>query len=157
MASPRWSDPPDYQVGQRVWLSTKDLSLKVEGCKLAPRFIGPLPNFKIINPVAVRLHFPRIMRINPICHISRLKPQSRYCFGPDPRPPPHARLINGTPAFTVKKLLHSRHWGRGTHYLVDWDGYGSEECSCVPIKNKSLKDFHRDHPDQPRGPSGGGP
>lgn len=35
-------DPaPNYQLGQRVWLSSSDLPLQVESSKLAPSYIGP--------------------------------------------------------------------------------------------------------------------
>lgn len=46
---------PSYKAGQRVWLSTRHLPLKVESRKLAPHFVSPFPVSKVINPVSVRL------------------------------------------------------------------------------------------------------
>lgn len=42
------------RLGQRVWLSTKDLHLKFPSKKLAPRFLGPFPTTKIVRPAAVQ-------------------------------------------------------------------------------------------------------
>ena len=65
---------PDYQPGQRVWLSAKDLHLKVPYKKLAPRFVGPFPVTRKVGPAAVRLCLPRSLRVHPTFHVSQVKP-----------------------------------------------------------------------------------
>ncbi len=69
------SKPPIYAVGQKVWLSSKNIPVRCISNRLAPKFIGPFSVTKIISPVAVRLKLPPAYRIiNPVFHVSKLKP-----------------------------------------------------------------------------------
>uniref|UniRef100_A0A8C1X6N7 Integrase catalytic domain-containing protein n=1 Tax=Cyprinus carpio TaxID=7962 RepID=A0A8C1X6N7_CYPCA len=86
------SKPPVYVVGQKVWLSSKNIPLRSLSNKLAPKFIGPFTVTKIISPVMVRLKLPpAYRRVHPAFHVSKLKPVLHSHINPPvPVPPPAA-------------------------------------------------------------------
>ncbi|KAK3521378.1 hypothetical protein QTP70_004116 [Hemibagrus guttatus] len=154
----RRSDPPAFQPGQKVWLSTRDIRLRLPCRKLSPRFIGPFTILKQINPVTYKLLLPPGYRIHPTFHVSLLKPHyPSVSPSTEPgdraaEPPPPLLLDDGT-AYKVKEILDSRRRGGRLEYLVDWEGYSPEERSWVArddiLDPNLLEAFHTAHPHRP--------
>ncbi|KAL0173711.1 hypothetical protein M9458_029679 [Cirrhinus mrigala] len=136
---------PPYQPGQRVWLSTRDLKLRLPSRKLSPRYVGPFKILRQINDVTYQLELPATYRISPSFHVSLLKP-----VHPDADPnterqePPPPLDVDGSPAYKVNLLLDSRRRGGQLQYLVDWEGYGPEERSFIEPDLIALLHDHGD-------------
>ena len=133
---------PTYHVGQRVWLSTRDIPIRGFTRKLAPRYVGPITITHIISPTAVCLRLPSTMsRIHPTYHVSRVKPAVSHALASAPVGPLPSRMIGGSETYTVSRLLECRRRGRGLQYLVDWEGYGPEHRAWTPARFILDKDF----------------
>ncbi|KAL0177702.1 hypothetical protein M9458_026596, partial [Cirrhinus mrigala] len=151
---------PTFTPGQKVWLSTRDIRLRLPSKKLSPRFFGPFTILEQVNPVTFKLQLPPHYKIHPTFHVSPLKP----CYDPllpstepghEEELPPPMVLEEGS-IYSVKEILRSRRRGGRLEYLVDWEGFGPKERSWVPrddILDPTLTDeFHAAHPyPAPRG------
>ncbi|KAL0163388.1 hypothetical protein M9458_042784, partial [Cirrhinus mrigala] len=135
---------PAYEPGQWVWLSTRDLRLRLPCKKLSPRYVGPLKIIRQITPVSFRLDLP------PVPLAPRMGGGILDETAPQ-RPAP--LLIDGEEAYRVNTILDSRRRSGHLQYLVDWEGYGPEERSWVPAEDILdpflTTDFHAAHPDRP--------
>ncbi|KAK3510955.1 hypothetical protein QTP70_027806 [Hemibagrus guttatus] len=132
----RQSQAPEYRPGQEVWLSTRDIRMRLPCKKLSPRFIGPFTVIRQINPVTYHLQLPPEYKIHP--GLVKL------------RNPPLPLIMDEGSAYLVRDILDSRRRGGRLEYLVDWEGYGPEKRSWNNILDPILlEDFHTRHPDQP--------
>ncbi|KAI2646193.1 Transposon Tf2-8 polyprotein [Labeo rohita] len=135
-----------FHVGDRVYLSTRNINLKTDSRKLTARFIGPFKITHRLNPVTFRLLLPKSLRIHPVFHQ----------FLPHLRPGSLTVVLHTPPGESSIRVLG----GRGTQYLVDWEGYGPEERSWVPgrfILDPALIQDYRRRVSSAPGPSGAGP
>ncbi|KAI2661187.1 Transposon Tf2-9 polyprotein [Labeo rohita] len=102
-----------FHIGDRVYLSTRNINLKSDSKKLTPRFIGPYEITHRLNPVTFWLQLPASLRIYPVFHQSQLKHVFFSPLSPQVTAPPLVRIIDGGPAYTVRRILDSRTRGRG--------------------------------------------
>ncbi|KAL0147106.1 hypothetical protein M9458_057630 [Cirrhinus mrigala] len=155
----------EFPPGSWVWLSTRDLRLRLPCRKLSPRYVGPFKLIKQITPISYRLALPSQYRISPTFHVSLLKAAGAPRGVDDldeaqiQSPPP--LIIDGKEAYRVHEILDSRCRGSILQYLVDWEGYGPEERLWVNAKDilepTLVTDFHSTHPDRPAPRSRGRP
>ena len=61
---------PEYKIGNKVWLSTKDIKINRPSQKLTERQLGPFEIIKVISPNAVKLNCQQVSRpiTSSMCH-----------------------------------------------------------------------------------------
>ncbi|KAK3509556.1 hypothetical protein QTP70_003731 [Hemibagrus guttatus] len=141
-------DTPLYHLGDRVWISTRDICLQLPCKKLSPRYICPFTIRRQIYEVTYELQLPRQYRISPTFHVSLLKPFTDSVLPPsaEPEVPPPPEIDTDDTIYQVRQVVNSRRRGGRLQYLVDWEGYGPEERSWVDrddiLDPSLLEDFH---------------
>ena len=85
-----------------VWLSTKNLPLRIGTKKLAPIYSGPYRIISVVSAVAYKLELPPDWHIHNVFHVSQLKPS----YGNTPRE--EQLLVDGILEYEVEKILGHR-------------------------------------------------
>ena len=150
------SPAPNYKIGDKVWLSTKNLKLTHASKKLTERWLGPYDITKRIRDNAIELRLPRSMKIHLVVNISQVKLYKERLEGqPTFKPGPVQVTEDREIEFEVESIIDSRWKGRRLEYLVHWKGYSEEDRTWEPKGNltnalEAIKDFHRSKPNAPR-------
>ena len=127
-------NPSTFKVGDKVWLSTKNLSLE-DGSgsrKLNPKYCGPFEISEDINGVTYRLKLSQPMTqrgIHNAFHASLFKPFYEDEFKRKTPPPEPMIFKDGHEEYEVEKILSHRKLRGKTQYLVKWKGYADHENS----------------------------
>ena len=125
-----------FQIGDRVVLSTAHRRRlyksgnELRVAKFMPRFNGPYPIIAINERHStVTLALPKGSNHFPIFHTSEVKPfqeNDDTLFPSRALHPPNPITIDGAQEFFIEKIVDERRRGRGTQYLVRWQGEGPE-------------------------------
>ena len=128
-----WCTP--FKINDKVWLESKNLKLRHESKKLAPKREGPFVITEVLNPLNYRLSLPESWRIHPIFHASLLSPFKHTDVHGENfiRPPPD--LIEEQPEYEIEAIISHRRSGKGRAYLVKWKGYPTSENTWEPEQN----------------------
>ena len=149
-----------FDVGDYVWLSAKDIRLKVATRKLADLQLGPYRITEKVGDLDYRLALPSgLSRLHPVFHVDKLSPWRGNDINGALPPPPEPVELDDEQEYEVDEVLDSKWTNRGRrrqlHYLVSWKGYNASEHSWEPAAHlanaqEKVNAFHDRHPDAPR-------
>lgn len=129
-----------YEIGDKVWLSTKNRRKRLPAdtvAKFFARWEGPFSVLAAHHDTSTyTLDLPRAYQIHPTFHACLLKPfiAPDYKLFPARRrlEPPPLVFEDGAEEFFIDRILLERPRGRGYQYLVRWKGYGREHDEWLP-------------------------
>jgi hypothetical protein len=143
-----------FEVGDKVWLSTRHFRTTRPSKKLDYKRTGPYTVSKVINKNAYKLDLPYTIRKHNVFHVSLL---DRYTPPTAGQPPsePQPTVVDDSDEWEVDRILDSKRRYRKLHYLVQWAGYSYVRTSWEPAENlgnaqELVDEFHREHPRKPR-------
>ncbi|ESK82843.1 reverse transcriptase-rnase h-integrase [Moniliophthora roreri MCA 2997] len=101
-------DLETYNIGQKVWLEEKNLTIGYPTKKLAPKREGPFEILKVLGPVTYWLKLPHQWKIHPVFHAALLMPfKETEAHRPSfMEPPPD--LIEGFEEYEVEAIMGHR-------------------------------------------------
>ena len=142
-----------YKVGDKVWLSAKDLKLNRLAQKLLEWQLGPFEIIKVVSPNAMKLKLPASYKIHDIINVSWLRLYKEPTAGQRISPPEPVE-VEGQPEYEVEEVLDSRLKKGKLEYLVKWSGYTDEYNTWEPVSNlenskEAIEDFHKENPSTP--------
>ncbi|MBW0489973.1 hypothetical protein O181_029688 [Austropuccinia psidii MF-1] len=149
--------PPDFNPGDMVWLSSKNIKSTRPKKKLSERLLGPIPILKKVSTHAYHLKLPcQWKSIHPVFHISLLEPVKTSTIPNRHEEPPPPIIIEEEEEWEDFQILDSKLKRGKLWYLVEWKGFSqdSEISTWEPTENlkncpELVKDFHSLYPDKP--------
>ena len=94
-----------FEIGQKVWLDSRNLKISDVMKKLSPKRTGPFQIKKVLSPLSYELKLPNQWKIHPVFHTVLLTPyHETTAHGPNYlKPPPD--LIEGEHKYKVESII----------------------------------------------------
>ena len=108
----------EFKVGDKVWLSRKNIKTDRPSDKLDYRRLGPYTITELVGPRAVRLKLTHGMKIHDVVHVSMIEPWTSDTLGREPIPLPPVITEQGEEEWEIERILWSRVICNWTEYKV---------------------------------------
>ena len=145
-------EPPKYEIGDKVMLSTANIRTTRPKTKWSDKWIGPYRVISVhADGASFKLELPPSMKTHPIFHTSLLKPYMQSTIPDRVQDPASPVIIDDHKEYEVEKILDHRTRYGSDEYLVRWKTYGREHDSWTKVRNmprsqESIDDYHEQHP-----------
>ena len=139
----------DFEEGDKVWLSMKNISTTRPCKKLDSKWIGPFPVVRRLGQ-SFRLQLPPSMRIHNVFHASLLTKDPADPLPGQEYPEPLPVETEDGEEWEAEEIVDVKHVGRALKARVKWVGW-PEDLTYYPIRNfenlrELLRDYFERHP-----------
>ncbi|MBW0529950.1 hypothetical protein O181_069665 [Austropuccinia psidii MF-1] len=152
------SIPPDFQPGDKVWLTSKKRKTTRPTKKLSERWLGPFEVIKKIGMNAYHLRLPLQWKsVHPVFRVSLPESVTKSSISNNNQLLPPPVLVEEQEEWEVAEVLDANLKRGKLWYLVEWKGFSEdpERKTWEPASNltnsldlvKDLHSFYRDKPD----------
>ena len=142
-----------YEVGDMVWLSTRNIKTERTSNKLDHKMIGPYRVKKLVGS-SCQLELPPSMKIHDVFHTSLLRKASDDPLPGQINEPPPPIVVEGSEEWELDDILDSRKRYRKVQYKVKWKGIDEDltwyDAEGSENAKEVMEDFHQRNPNKPR-------
>jgi hypothetical protein len=142
---------PRFEVGDEVWLLSRNMRTERPARKLDWKRLGRFKILAKVGSYAYKLDLPRTMKVHPVFHVSLLEPAANDPMPGQQREPPPPVVVDGEDEYHVEEILDSKMVRRRLRYLVKWTGYDQPDWEPAENVNglAAVDEFHEKYPGKP--------